>query len=217
MAILIDLTGRRFGLLVVVGLAPRTKRMLLWRVRCDCGTAKVVYGCHLRSGATKSCGCILKTNPGARRHGHWTGRRATSEHGTWNAMLQRCSNPKAEHYDRYGGRGITVCERWLVFENFLADMGMRPSASHSIDRRNNDGNYEPDNCHWATKKQQMRNTASTRLLTHDGKTQPLCAWAEQFGVLSASIASRLERGWSVADAITMPMRVTRASKKKEVA
>jgi hypothetical protein len=209
----IDLVGRRFGRLIVLSIAPKTTRMLKWNVRCDCGSERVVYGCHLKAGNTVSCGCKAASQKTRLRHGHWSGRRPTPEHATWAAMIQRCTNPKAPHYERYGGRGIAVCERWLVFENFFADMGKRPSPKHSIDRKDNDGNYEPDNCRWATKLEQMRNTSVTRYLTHNGQTRPIGDWADEVGIAVRAIAKRLRRGWSIADALSKPLRVTCLSKR----
>ncbi|MGY8988455.1 MAG: hypothetical protein ACKVG7_07840, partial [Flavobacteriales bacterium] len=111
-------------------------------------------------------------------------------------------------YDGYGGRGISVCDRWRdSFENFLADMGERPSNEHSIDRKDNDGNYEPDNCRWATKKEQGRNRRSNRILTFNNKTQTLIEWSEELGISSAVIRQRIKAsGWSIEEALTTPAR-----------
>lgn len=128
----------------------------------------------------------------------------TVEHNTWNGMLERCRNPKQKSYARYGGRGIKVCERWLKFENFYADMGPRPSKKHSINRKDNDGNYTPQNCEWTVKKQQARNTSTNRFLTYKGRTQCVAAWAEEFGLGTHTIRDRLNAGWSVDRAISTP-------------
>lgn len=119
-------------------------------------------------------------------------------------MLARCDNPKNPAYPRYGGRGITVCDRWRTFEGFLADMGERP-AGKSIERINNDGNYEPGNCRWATAKEQNLNTRSNRLVTIDGETRPLAEWAELRGLLVGTVYDRLYRGWNIERAINTPL------------
>ncbi|HEY9737554.1 MAG TPA: hypothetical protein V6D06_14770 [Trichocoleus sp.] len=122
-------------------------------------------------------------------------------------MKSRCHNPNNAAYDRYGGRGIVVCDRWREsFENFYADMGPRPSEQHSIDRINNDGNYEPGNCRWATDKQQSRNTRRNRLLTYNGETLFLDEWAERLSISKHTLQTRLWRGWSVEEAFETPIR-----------
>lgn len=153
----IDLTGLKFGFLTVISQATRkSKYIALWSCMCTCGTAKVVEGAQLRKGKTKSCGCIrsmLSSNRFAKHGG--TG---TSEYGIWKSMKSRCSNVNDKAYKYYGGRGISVCERWAnSFEMFLLDMGQRPTSDLSIDRMDNNGNYEPSNCHWATRKEQTMN------------------------------------------------------------
>ena len=121
---------------------------------------------------------------------------------SWEAMLNRCRSNKHVHYNDYGGRGIAVCDRWLLFENFLADMGSRPSKNHSIDRIDNNGNYEPGNCRWATRIEQHRNKRSNRHITAMGETHTLAGWAERTGLLKQTIRMRLERGWPDEDAVT---------------
>lgn len=155
-----DLTGQRFGRLVVTSDAPRLGKTsgACWNCVCDCGGSAIVRGYHLRSGHTQTCGC-------RRSLGFVTTERVAVERATWRAMLHRCSDLESK---RYGGRGITVCERWKdSFESFLADMGKRPSPAHSIDRIDNDGNYEPGNCRWATRKEQARNSTTTKLSEAD--------------------------------------------------
>ena len=156
----IDLTGQRFGRLTVLHRDGSTScRHAAWKCQCDCGEVRTICGKHLRSGNTKSCGCLnrellsegLATTHGMTRHG-----REAGVYGSWRSMRERCQNSNATHYAYYGGRGVTVCERWESFENFLADMGPRPEGL-SLDRINNEGNYEPGNCRWATRKQQAHN------------------------------------------------------------
>lgn len=150
-----DLTGMRFGRLVVTELAPsmvvsgRSRRH--WRCSCDCGEVVTVIALALISGGTKSCGCFRLDR--ITTHG-MTG---TPEYRSWRSMLQRCMNVSSNRYMNYGGRGISVCDRWMDFANFFSDMGSRPSLDYSLDRIDNDGNYEPGNCRWATRSEQQRN------------------------------------------------------------
>jgi hypothetical protein len=168
---LIDLTGKQFGRLTVVTLHGRdAHRISTWLCRCECGNSSVVSASRMKRGRTKSCGCLmrevaranLRGNNHGLTHGHsrlhkQTGKRGhTPEYITWRGMLQRCNNPSAANFQRYGGRGISVCERWESFENFLADMGPRPPA-HTIDRIDVNGHYESGNVRWATAKEQTRN------------------------------------------------------------
>jgi hypothetical protein len=148
----------RFGRLEVVGDAPRLNGRPAFLCRCDCGTEKAIRRSSLKAGFTRSCGCLrrerMATGVPQTKHGMWR----HSLYSTWLNMRQRCGNPDAPNYHNYGGRGITICERWDDFANFATDMGEKPGPEYSVDRIDNDGNYEPGNCHWATPSEQSLNT-----------------------------------------------------------
>lgn len=202
-----NLIGQKFGRLSVKNQAafgvPYAK--IQWDCICDCGNTATRSTHSLKWGCVKipSCGChhrelIVRANL---THGG-TG---TKEHKTWNKMRDRCSNPNCERYPHYGGRGIRVCDRWLGengFENFLKDMGCKPSSKHSIDRINNDGNYEPSNCRWATREEQHNNTKRTRRIEFNGRTQTLSQWSKEIGVSVSALFSRLQKGWTLEKALS---------------
>jgi hypothetical protein len=152
----IDLVGKRFGRWTVLEM-ERDRRDglgIMWLCRCDCGTTRHVSGRHMRRGASVSCGCLKAERQALRNRTH--GMFGVPEYHSWSGMIQRCTNPGNPSYANYGGRGITVCERWRSFKDFLLDMGRRPKGT-SIDRIDNDGSYEPGNCRWATRTVQNSN------------------------------------------------------------
>lgn len=159
----IDITGNKIGDLTVISKEGLNKyNYAEWNCLCSCGKSIVRTSRQLKSKKLQSCGC--KTTANSYKHGGGS----TPEYAVFNTMHSRCYNINNEKYPIYGGRGIKVCDRWFRnFENFISDMGLRPSDDHSIDRQNNDGNYEPSNCRWATREQQMRNRSISKLTEND--------------------------------------------------
>jgi hypothetical protein len=209
--------GKLFGNLVVLQEAEpyriirgngKTASFRKMRCRCSCGAILSVKLSFIEGGKTKSCRpCGAKT-AGEKLiiHGHHSGGKSSPEYRSWRGMITRCFDPSSDSWATHGGRGISVCQRWRSgFQNFLADMGSRPSPHHSIDRIDNDGNYEPSNCRWATRSQQMRNTRTNRLITAHGETMCLSSWAERIGISPNALYMRLRR-WSIERAISTPAR-----------
>ena len=158
-----DMAGQSVGRLLVIARAPSMSNAARWLCRCSCGREIIATGGLLRSGVKQSCGCIgIEKSRARATHGHTRNSVMSRTYQSWRAMIARCTKPNAAHFDDYGGRGIRVCERWFSFADFLADMGERPAGT-SIERRDNDGNYEPGNCDWATATEQARNRRNSRL------------------------------------------------------
>lgn len=198
-----SLVGQRFGKLVVVEPSYKRSNHRTWRCQCDCGKfITTPTSGTLRRGNTTSCGCsrgISNTKHGHARRGEFS-----SEYSSWAGMLARCRDPKHVSFRHYGGRGIVVCDAWRdSFETFLADMGRRPSAKHSLDRKNNDGNYEPGNVRWSTELEQAQNTSNVRLIEYRGEIMSIAAWSRRLGLRRETINYRLNHGWSVEDAFTV--------------
>jgi hypothetical protein len=172
-----DFTGQQFGQWRVLSRGENSNsRRVRWRCRCACGTERLVFANHLHTGRSKSCGCARPSGPKHHSYKHGSD---PALYKIWCNIIQRCENPKNTAYNNYGGRGIRICTAWREnFAVFARDMGKRPSTKHSIDRIDNDGDYSPDNCRWATKRQQMRNTRRKRLVKYNGSLIPLSAVAE---------------------------------------
>jgi hypothetical protein len=193
---LIDLTGKAFGRWSVKSYAGQSH----WNCLCECGAERKVFGASLTLGKSLSCGCYaiekIKTH----------GMSGSRVYAIWEGMKARCSNPSSQYWHRYGGRGIKVCDRWKLFENFFADVGEPPTESHSIGRINNDGDYEPSNVQWETAEQQNHNKVLNHKVTIDGVTKTLTQWAQENGLKPSTVMSRVAYGWNDIDAVSVPAK-----------
>ena len=219
----IDLAGKRFGKLLVGYRATQntTWGRPQWVCRCDCGYDAIVSRGNLVRGFTKSCGCLRRERAESLNFKHGQARAVgqTVEFKAWTAIKERCLNVKSKQFSRYGGRGIVICDRWLDdFAAFLADMGPRPTPTHSIDRIDNMAGYfcgkvvcktcgghvrQRPNCRWATKKQQGRNRRTNRVIEHAGCRLTMTEWSEVLGIKRATLDSRFHNGWTTEQALTM--------------
>lgn len=197
----------KFGLITVLSqwVDKENRYRLMGLCKCDCGEEKVVRIAHLVSGVIISCGCYgtYRRRSLSKRHGH----SGTLQHHSWKGMRARCKNTKNTSYKDYGGRGIKVCDRWMSYDNFIADMGEPPSPQHSIERINNNGNYEPSNCRWATKKEQANNRRKridAKEITYNGVTKSIPEWAKISNLTYQIISRRLNEGWDVETILTKP-------------
>lgn len=215
------MVGQSFGSLIVLESRKRVyyrsdrpngigRTKQFWLVQCSCGTRPYeLSDDKLRTGAQACRSCTHSgVNNSRRIHGESDGvargKRsvASPEYRCWKSIKNRCYNPNWKQYNDYGGRGIRVCQRWLdSFEHFLEDMGRKPSHSHSIQRRDNDGNYSPDNCYWATDKEQRRNKRTTNWITIEGETKSRIEWLEELGISKSTFGWRKKQGWSDQEAL----------------
>jgi hypothetical protein len=185
-----NFTHKRFGRLTVsefVGVIPGKGRS--WACVCDCGGHKIVSASDLLRGQTRSCGCLRRENHPPKMMTH--GRTGTPTHRAWLAIRQRCYNPNSNGFSFYGGRGIQLCKRWQVFQNFFDDMGERPSPQYSIDRKNTNGDYSPSNCRWATKSEQANNTRGNHTVTAFGETKTLTQWCRMLKLDPSTVSKRI--------------------------
>ncbi len=196
-----DLTGRVFGRLTVMSaVAVAAGAKSRWVCRCACGNETTAQGSNLATGAVASCGCLRRDLMRAAKTTH--GASASRAYDCWTGIKKRCRpHGVGRDFDNYAGRGITLCARWQTFENFLADMG-EPPPGLSLDRIDNDGNYEPGNCRWADRKTQARNQRHVIWLEHNGKRKRLVEWAEDLGVPYYLLYKRLRLGFPAAKILT---------------
>lgn len=212
----LELAGQKFNKLTVLHRVPNQGRFTRWLCQCECGNTKEVNTNHLRFDHVKSCGCIPRQNSErvvgeggkmVRPDGYWS----------WKSIQSRCYCESDPNYKNYGARGIKMCDRWRGpggLANFLADMGPKPTPDHSVGRQKNDVGYCPENCRWETDLEQAANTRQMRMLTCNGKTQHIAAWARELGLNVGGIHLRLRRGWSIEKALSTP-RLGKAPPKPE--
>ena len=205
----VDLKDKRFGKLFVIKKVNKPEGSVVsearWECSCDCGNVKIIKGSKLRSGETKSCGCLRSELLSNRSKTH--GMSKTRNYKVWSNMKNRCINVNNPRFNDYGGRGIAVCERWVnSFENFISDMGEPPSAKHSIERINNSLGYSKENCIWVVDSVQARNQRRNVNLTLNGVTKCLTDWANDLGISGTTLYSRIGKlGWPIEKALTTPV------------
>lgn len=208
----IDLAGQKFGRLTAVRYGYFSRRSQSWECVCDCGAVTEASSNALRTGRHRSCGCEAHEKTAARstKHG-WASNSARrdgkppGEYSVWATMLARCRNPAAVGYEKYGALGVSVCERWYSFACFIEDMGPRPTSRHTIDRIDNDGNYEPENCRWATYTQQARNKSNNVLATIDGLTLTMKAWSEKLPFAYQTAIAYVGQGMTPEESVRLAM------------
>lgn len=202
---LTDLSKQHFSRLVVRHFAFYHKKKPYWCCLCDCGNPKIAQGYLLTAKITKSCGCLQDENNaklGNRSRTH--GMSDTRLYGRWHTMIQRCTKPYASEYKHYGARGITVCQRWQSFEHFFTDMGVPPPGT-SLERRDNNGPYAPENCYWATTREQSLNRSDNHHLTYNNTTLTVTEWAEKLYIPIRTLQRRIILGWDDVRALTTPI------------
>ncbi len=194
-----NLAGQKFGRLTVTNdfYTGSKNTGIKWKCVCDCKNTVIIKSNNLVRGDTKSCGCLNLEKASALQYVH--GKTGTRIHGTWKDIIGRCTNKNNSEYENYGGRGITVCERWKKFENFYEDMGEKPEGLQ-IDRINNNGNYEPGNCRWSTPKENSNNKRNCRFVVFNGETKTIKQWSEYFNIPYERTRLRLNSGLGVENA-----------------
>lgn len=207
----LDLSGDRFGRLTVVKVSYKKHRKYHWLCKCDCGNTTIVAGTSLRNGQTKGCGCTRGKN--RLKHGGF----GTQLYSTWANMLQRTTNEKRQDYNRYGGRGITVCDEWRQYENFR-DWSISNGYNDdlTIDRINVNGNYEPNNCRWVTVDVQANNKRNNILIEYNGEERTLAEWAKTTEIRYCTLLYRIRSGWSVDTAFNRPTRRFKSGKRNKL-
>lgn len=200
-----NLIGNQYGFLEVVGLAPNGKLPgAYWFCKCSCGSIIPVRANSLKSGYNKSCGCKTKEmiSKTSKRHG----KIKHDLYYVWAGMKKRCENPNHEYYSRYGGRGITICERWQNIDNFIEDMNPRPSPKYTIERMDNNKGYSLENCRWATKLEQCSNKSNNRYIEYNNEKLTISQWARKLGINKGTLRDRLDSGWAVEDVLFKEVR-----------
>lgn len=210
-----NLIGQRFGRLVVIERAENGKDgRVRWLCKCDCGNNKIVIGKLLLHGDTKSCGCLNKEKASERAHNRIKhGEYKTRLYSIWKGMKDRCYYPKTKGYKNYGGKGIKVCDEWQTYIPFR-DWALANGYSDelTIDRKNNNKNYCPENCKWSTMKEQRHNSSQNRFITYNNEKHTIDEWSAITGINYHTIRNRLRRGWSIKDTLTKPVQKQRKKK-----
>lgn len=214
MAQIKDIAGKRYGRWLVLSFVEVKNGVAHWRCVCDCGKEKNVRSGHLVAGKTSSCGCFQRENIAAKRlkHGHKRRNFGTRTYSTWCGMIRRCTDKNSRDYHRYGGRGITVCDRWKSFDNFLADMGEKPKGL-SLDRINNNLGYSIKNCKWSTNVQQANNKRNNNFVFYMGETITVAELARKTDIGYHLLHNRIKRGWTIDDAVNLPKQKNGASRR----
>lgn len=206
----IDLTGRTFGRLTALEHVGTHRKGRVWRCSCECGAYHDAVSGRLLNGWTRSCGCLSSD------HGRSLGfasathglSHKSSEYNIWSGMKARCLNPKTASFKRYGGRGISISQRWVdSFQNFLTDMGERPGPEYSLDRIDANGDYCPENCRWATQRDQQNNRTNNNIVTALGRSMSTARWEEVTGIRALTIRNRISAGWEPDEAVSRPPRI----------
>jgi hypothetical protein len=204
----VNMAGRYYGRLYVLRRSGSSRRGdAKWLCLCECGAIAVTSGTKLRLGRTNSCGCQRRDTASRLFLRH--GLSASRTYKSWHSAMTRCTCRRNPAWKNYGGRGISVCERWSSFENFLSDMGLRPEGT-SLDRIDVNGNYEPGNCRWATRNTQANNTRANRHIEHEGRRQTMSMWAREIGIPVSTLHLRLNGGWPIDRALTEKPRAKQA-------
>jgi hypothetical protein len=202
-----DLSGKRFGSLLVIEYSgyrstPSGTKKYYFLCQCDCGVKKYVPSVNLLNGKSTSCGCYNRSAECRSKHG----RSKDDIYRIWSHIKQRCFVETCDCYYRYGGRGITMCDEWKNdFAKFASDMGERPSPQHTVDRKDNNGNYCKENCRWATRTEQQSNMRSNVMVSLGGDKVTVSEAARRIGILKSTIATRMRRGWSEEKALSTPV------------
>lgn len=215
----IDLTGRKYNFLTVISFKGRIKKRSLWNCICDCGNTHIVEAYNLKTGQVKSCGCY--SSPKAKSSFYRPNRRThgLSNHilySIWNAMQARCRNKNNIAYERYGGRGISLCNKWKKFIGFYEDMHESYENGLTLERIDVNGNYEPNNCRWATYKEQANNTRKNRVVTYMGITGSVVSVCDKLGIDSRMVHRRLSANWDIQRAFAEPKMTVRMNNKYKI-
>lgn len=210
----INLTGRKFEKWTVISKDRTEDKKAFWLCRCECGIVRAVAAGNLMSGGSRSCGCSeFKYNKRSLKHGM----SRSKEYRAWRAIMNRCENPNVASYPHYGGRGISVCDKWRnSFEAFLEDVGLCPPDKSSIGRKDSNKNYEPGNVHWESIVEQNNNKSDTILITIGSETLCASRWAEKIGLNIRTMYARIYTGWDLVKAVTTPAAPRRWKKDAKI-